>query len=122
MKRWLAIGAIVLAACEPGTAPPPPITLPPLPPVAPVSQCKEVFPSGYTRPIQTNHQWIIYSSLPGQRVIRWLLRTCDKWIQGPYDPAHPELWCAYRPDLGDRYYSERDGFVATPPQACPQGV
>lgn len=119
MAAVVIVGAVllfVLTSCEPGG--PPPI-IPNPPPVVPISQCTEVFPAGYTRPVQTNHRWLIYPALPGVRVIRWLDRHCDKWIQGPYDPAHPFTACNYRPQEGDRYYSEQDSFVATPPLGCP---
>lgn len=118
MKRLVALVALAVGLL---TACPPPIT--PHPPrVYPISQCTEEFPDGYTRPVPTNHDIIIRTALPGVRVIIWLDRHCDHWVIGPYDPAHPITACDYRADLGDRYYSERDSFVATPPQACPQGV
>jgi hypothetical protein len=120
MKRLLllvAAAVVLLTAC------PPPITPHP-PPVYPISQCKEAFPDGYTRPVPTNHNIILRPALPGVRVIIWLDRHCDHYVVGPYDPAHPFNACDYRPDLGDRYYANWDQamFVGTPPQACPQAV
>jgi hypothetical protein len=119
--RTFAAGAAVtlLLGCEPGTAPPPPLPLPPLPVITPVSQCKQVFPSGYTRPVPTDHDIIILTALPGVRRILWLDRHCDHYVIGPYDPTHPYTACKYRPQDGDRYYSEDDSFVAEPPQGCP---
>ena len=118
MKRLIALGALAVSGL---TACPPPITPHP-PPVYPISQCTEVFPDGYTRPVKTNHPWLLLSALPGVRVIRWLDRHCDKWVQGPYDPTNPWTACSYRPQEGDRYYSEIDGFVSYPPVGCPQPV
>jgi hypothetical protein len=128
MKRLIAVAGVALAtlvACEPSPLPtPPPFTLPPLPVIVPISQCKDVFPDGYTRPVPTGKPIFFLPALAGVRKIMWLDRHCDKWWIGPYDPAHPLTACAYRPDLGDRYYADPDQamFVAPAPQACPQGA
>jgi len=110
----------VLTACDPTPVPPPIVPKPP--PVQPISQCGQALPDTYTRPAMTNHPWELRTSLPGQRVIRWLSRHCDKWIQGPYDPSKPELFCTFHPELGDLYWSERDTFVAPIPLPCPYSV
>jgi len=110
-----------VGACEPGITPPPPPPVPVLPPVTPISQCKDVFPDTYTRPVPTGRPIFLLPSTKDQRKIMWLDRSCNYWYVGPYDPAHAPYFCWYRPDLGDRYYANYDQamFVGVPPQACP---
>lgn len=117
----VAMLLFVLTSC---VRPPPPAIGPPaLPPVTPISQCTEVFPTGgpagFTRPVPTNHPITILPAVAGQRIIIWLDRHCDRFFLGPIDYTHGPTWCRYHPESGDRYYSNQDGFIDIIPRACP---
>ena len=121
--RLFAVGLVVAAllGCEPGPGAGPPPIIPNPPPVVPISQCKDVFPDTYTRPVPVGRPIYFLPATSDERKIMWLDRSCNYWYVGPYDPPRAPAFCAYRADLGDRYYASYDQgmFVGTPPLSCP---
>ncbi len=113
------LAALCLAAVVLLTACPPPI-VPHPPPVYPISQCKDVFPGGpYTRPTPTNHPIYLLPAYGDVRIILWLDHNCGWYYQGPIDYRYPNTpFCSFHPELGDRYYSEDDRFIAPIPPPC----
>lgn len=72
-----------------------------------------------TKPVPTNHPIEVRACFGSERCIIWLANRLGIYIHGPVDPTYAPALCAYRPDLGDVYYSEANGQVLTPPAGCP---
>ena len=100
-----ALTLVLLAACKP-----PPVKVGPPGPVS------TTIP---TKPVPTDHPIEVRACFTGERCIIWFVPRQNIYIHGPVDPAFAPALCAFRPDLGDVYYSEALGQVLAPPAGCP---